>query len=108
MIPGVSPSVQSPANNPEGQRNALIAALEREQLDRQKRDQELERLRPLLVWAGHPCAFCGKSLRGEVEPEVARSLLKDLVHKECLEERESGEYFPLKFSYLERCLIPAE
>ncbi len=44
MLPGASPSVQSPpppANNVEEDRSALIAALEHEQLERQQRDQGL-------------------------------------------------------------------
>ena len=87
---------------------ALNVPFERDQQERQEHDRELELLRPLVVWAGHPCALCGGALRGVVEPEVARELLKALAHRECLQEREQGRSFPLTFSFLERPLYEAE
>ena len=70
--------------------------------------EDLKRLRPLGVWAGHPCALCGGALRGFVKPEVAEELLRDLAHKECLIKHQEGIWFPLTFSFLERHLYEAE
>ena len=70
--------------------------------------EDLERLRPLGVWAGHPCALCGDTLRGVVTPEVAEALLKDLAHKECIMKRQEGNWFPITIPSLERRLYEAE
>ncbi len=86
---------------------ALSEPSEHDRREHQERDRELELLRPLVVWAGHPCALCGDALRGVVEPEVARGLLKDLAHKECL-EREQRRPLYLAFPFMERTLYEAE
>ena len=116
MVPAASPNGHTAAgvygqpgrNMVAKERPTILASLDRERLERQQRDQELQRLRPLQVWAGHPCALCREPLRGVVEPEVARELLKDLVHRDCLEEQEEGGSFPITFTFLEPRLIPAE
>ena len=115
MMPGASPNGRSITDSPRHLRNhivtseqtTLIVELERERLERQQLDQELEQLRPLLIWAGHPCALCRKPLRGVVEPEVAQVLLKDLAHKLCLVEREKRHWFPITL-VLERPLREAD
>ena len=90
------------------ERKALINALEWERQERQKRDEELQELRPLKVWADLPCAHCGKPLRGVVKREVAEALLRKFVHPQCLEERRKGQWFPLNFTFLERPVQEAE
>ena len=74
MVPAVGPngativgiSGQLGRHMMEGERKALIDSLKREQLGRQQLDRELEQLRHLKVWAGHPCALCHKPLQGVV------------------------------------------
>lgn len=48
-------------------------------------NQELEQLRPLKAWAGHPCTECGKPVNGVPSREVAGKILRKgrLVHKGC-------------------------
>ena len=87
---------------------ALRVPSECDQREHQERDRELEQLRPLVVWAGHPCALCGGALRGVVEPEVAQELLRVLAHKECLQEREQSRPLLLMFPFMERTLYEAE
>ena len=84
---------------------ALEATAKTQEVRRSIFALELEHLRPLKVWAGHPCAHCGKALRGVVEREVAGALLRNLAHKECLQERKEDQWFPLTF---ERPLLEAE
>jgi len=50
---------------------------------------EVEQLRPLKVWAGHPCMVCKKPLPGIVSREDAAKAMKDFGHKDCL-KKESG------------------
>ena len=66
----------------------MITSLERVELERDQLDQELRQVRPLLIWAGHPCALCREPLKGVVEQERARALVKNLAHSQCIEERE--------------------
>ena len=51
---------------------------------------EVETLRPLRVWAGHPCQRCGKPMSGLVDRATAARLLEDFSHVACLEQRSSG------------------
>lgn len=77
--------------------------------DLQKKVDQLQReaseLRPLQVWAGHPCARCGEPMRGIVAPEVARLVTKDLAHQRCIEQREQGLSL---FDFFQSPLTPAE
>ena len=70
--------------------------------------EDLEQLRPLDVWTGHPCALCGGALRGVVKPEIAEKLLRDLAHKECLTKRQESNWFPFVVPSLDRRLYEAE
>ena len=38
---------------------------------------ELEQLRPLKVWTGHPCSKCGKPISGVTSRELAADLLRE-------------------------------
>jgi myosin heavy subunit len=38
---------------------------------------ELEQLRPLKVWTGHPCSKCGKPISGATSRELATDLLRE-------------------------------
>ena len=67
--------------------------------------EDLEGLRPLEVWAGHPCAECGAPLRGVVPRETAGVLLKDLAHSECIQ---AGEQSYLSWGFFSRRLYEAE
>ena len=87
---------------------ARKAAFHQDRQECQERERELEQLRPLKAWTGHPCAHCGKPLRGVVKREVAEALLRDFVHKDCQEERKRGQWFPLTFTFLERPVLEAE
>ncbi len=51
--------------------------------------QELEELRLLKVWVGHPCKVCGKSTPGVTTREVAARLLREggYAHGDCLKKR---------------------
>ena len=40
-------------------------------------NQELDELRLLKVWAGHPCKVCGKPTPGVTTREVAAKLLRE-------------------------------
>ncbi len=60
--------------------------------------KDLEQMRPLGVWAGHPCALCGGTLRGVVDRKVAQALLKQCAHKECLTERDRGSFLSWGFA----------
>lgn len=51
---------------------------------------EIEQLRPLKVWVGHPCAVCRKPLPGIVSREDAAKAMKDFGHKDCLDKQKSG------------------
>lgn len=44
---------------------------------------EVKELRPLKVWAGHPCKHCKKPLSGAVSREDAAKLMEDFGHPEC-------------------------
>ena len=70
--------------------------------------EELERLLPLKVWSGHPCALCGEPLKGIVDHELARVLLKHAAHKRCIDERANRRSFPLIFTFLEDQFVSAE
>ena len=115
MIPVMSSNESSPKEGSEEtvremvlqELHALSVPSERDLREHQERDRELEQLRSMAVWAGHPCALCGSALRGVVEPEVARGLLKDLAHKECL-EREQSSPFHFAFPFMERTMYEAE
>ena len=47
---------------------------------------EVQELRPLKVWAGHPCKHCKKPLLGVASREDAARLLEDFGHAECIKE----------------------
>jgi len=47
---------------------------------------EVEGLRPLKVWAGHPCKICNKPLPGIVSREDAAKAMKDFGHADCLKQ----------------------
>ena len=51
--------------------------------------QELEELRLLKVWVGHPCTVCGKPTPGTPPREVAAKMLRDsgYGHGDCLKKR---------------------
>ena len=51
--------------------------------------QELEELRQLMVWVGHPCSGCGKPTSGVPSREVAAKLLRDggYGHGKCVKKR---------------------
>ena len=51
---------------------------------------EVEGLRPLVVWTGHPCKVCKLPMYGSVEPDVAAKLMQDIGHKACVEKQGSG------------------
>jgi len=51
---------------------------------------EVEELRPLKAWAGHPCMVCKQPMFGSVDREMAARLMKDLGHKACVEQQGSG------------------
>ena len=116
MIPGALPNGRTAdevAGQPwletsGGECLALIARLQEVELKLQKAERDLEELRPLRVWAGHPCYFCKEPLKGKVTPEVARELLKNLAHKECLEEHRRGGSFPITYTFFEPTLYEAE
>lgn len=72
------------------------------------RIKELEGLLPLKVWSGHPCALCREPLKGIVDHEVARVLLKHAAHKGCIDERANRRSFPINFTFLEDQFVPAE
>ena len=46
---------------------------------------ELEKLRPLLCWEGHPCQECGKPITGVISREFAAKVLRRVGyrHKRC-------------------------
>ncbi len=51
--------------------------------------QELEEVRLLKVWVGHPCEVCGKPTPGVTTREVAARILRDggYAHGDCLKKR---------------------
>ena len=51
--------------------------------------QELEELRLLKVWVGHPCEVCGKPTPGVTNRELAAKLLREggYGHGDCLEKK---------------------
>ena len=51
--------------------------------------KELEELRLLKVWVGHPCKVCGKPTPGTTTREVAAKLLREggYGHSKCLKKR---------------------
>jgi len=51
--------------------------------------QELEELRQLKVWVGHPCKVCGKPTPGTPPREVAAQLLREggYSHSKCVKKR---------------------
>ncbi len=51
--------------------------------------QELEELRLLKVWVGHPCNVCGKPTPGVTNPELAAKLLREggYGHGDCLKKK---------------------
>ena len=51
---------------------------------------ELECLRPLQVWVGHPCVVCRKPTSGVVSRDMATNLLQDLGHPACLHKQNSN------------------
>ena len=51
---------------------------------------EVQELRPLRVWAGHPCQRCGKPMSGRVDRATAARLLEDFSHVACLGQSSSG------------------
>ena len=104
----VTVSRQRGRNAVEEEWKEKIASMERERLERDQLDQELRQLRPLLVWAGHPCALCHEPLKGVVAPEEVPALVKNFAHSECIEEQEKGHWFPISFTFLELRLIPAQ
>ena len=55
----------------------------------QPMQQEMEELRQLKVWAGHPCSKCGKPTSGVPSREVAAKLLQDggYGHGDCVKKR---------------------
>ena len=55
----------------------------------QPMQQEIEELRQLQVWAGHPCSKCGKPTPGVTSREVAAKLLREggYGHGECIKNR---------------------
>jgi regulator of replication initiation timing len=53
-------------------------------------DAEIEGLRPLQVWAGHPCKKCQMPMSGLVDRETAAKLMHGFGHKACLEKQGSG------------------
>ena len=67
MIPVVSSNGSSPEEGSEEtvremvvqELRALSMPSELDRREHQERDRELEQLRSLAVWAGHPCALCG-------------------------------------------------
>ena len=98
----VTASGQPGRNIVEEKLKEMITSLERVKLERDQLDQELQQLRPLLIWAGHPCALCREPLKGVVQQEGATALLQNLAHSQCIEEQEKGHWFPITFIYLER------
>lgn len=69
--------------------------------------EEVERIRPLQVWAGHPFAICHQPLHGVVKRNTAARLAKDFAHKVCIEQRER-ERPVITFEFLERPFSEAE
>ena len=51
---------------------------------------EVQELRPLRVWAGHPCQRCGKPMSGVIDRATAARLLEDFSHVACLGQSSSG------------------
>lgn len=51
---------------------------------------ELECLRPLQVWVGHPCVVCRKPTSGVVSRDMAERLLQDFGHPACLHKQNSN------------------
>ena len=51
--------------------------------------QELDELRLLKVWVGHPCKVCGKPTSGVTTREVAAKMLREggYAHGDCLGKR---------------------
>ena len=50
--------------------------------------QELDELRLLMVWVGHPCKVCGKPTSGVTTREVAAKMLREggYTHGDCLKK----------------------
>ena len=100
---------QEHTQHPDGEAHtALVKEIESYRREVRDRERELERLRPLEVWAELPCALCKEPLQGVGERKVARALLKKLAHRECIDEKDSGRWFPITFTMLEPDLIPAD
>ena len=55
----------------------------------QPMQQEVEALRQLQVWAGHPCSKCGKPTSGVTSRELAAKLLREsgYGHGDCVKKR---------------------
>lgn len=104
----VTASGQRGRNAIEEEWKGKLASLEQAKLERDQLDQELQQLRPLLIWAGHPCALCHEPLEGVVAPEEVPDLVKNLAHNECIKEQEQGHWFPFTFTFLEPRLIPVQ
>ncbi len=51
---------------------------------------EVEELRPLKVWIGHPCRVCKRPLPGVVSREDAAKLMENFGHTACLEKEGPG------------------
>ena len=85
LIPGVSqesdPMNGVPKSDLEGistqESQSSVITVERDYSWMPEYYEDLEGLRPLEVWAGHPCAECGAPLRGVVPRETVGVLLKD-------------------------------
>ena len=86
----------------------LRAELSRTQGEKEELKLELEQIRPLTVWAGHPCAICSLPLLGLVTPEKAQELLKDYAHKECLQERKQDRASYLNWGFVGKELHEAD
>jgi RNA-binding protein YhbY len=51
---------------------------------------EMTGLRPLAVWAGHPCQVCKQPMQGSVNRETAAKLMQGFGHQACLEKQGPG------------------
>jgi hypothetical protein len=56
----------------------------------QAMEAEVKGLRPLAVWAGHPCTVCKRPMLGSVDRETAAKLMKEFRHKACQENQGPG------------------
>ena len=107
-LPNAGSSTESVKHLVAEEHRILSESLQHHLRELEDRDRELQLLRPLKVWAGHPCALCGEPLRGVVNRQVAKAILKDLAHKECKDQRDNGRSFPIAFDFLESPVVKAE